>query len=344
MLIALSLLFFGGAAWFFRELLSQKASNDWSEAKSIIAEGGHISLPRDDAPHQMASSESWSYHGRVTSVTGQRYSFDYTAILSADAKGQVQITTGLNDFQTGQHYSHRMASLQNVRFDLQDHFDLVSNGHIMMGGNGNDHIKVIAESFALDLTLKSVFDPIFHGNKGIISFGALGDSNYYSRTRLAASGTVMIDGKPEMVRGVTWFDHQWGDFSINQLSWDWFGLQLADGSDLMLYQLRDQLDRAIFMGGSITQNAVTEVLLNTEFSLTPTVKWTSVKTGAIYPVEWRISIPRKNMDIAVRSIVKNNELDTKNTQVLAGWEGAVSVLGSHAGQGFMRLQGYTKKH
>lgn len=342
--MVLAVVFFVVAAWFFRELLSQKASNDWSEAKSVVAEGGRIVLPKDDAPHQVATSEWWSYHGRLTSLTGQRYSFDYTATLSADSKGQVLINAGLNDFQTGQHYGHRIASLQNVRFDLEDHFDLVSNGHIMVGGNGDDHIKVIADAFTFDLTLKGIFDPIFHGNKGVISFGVLGDSNYYSRTRLATSGTVMIDGKLEEVKGVTWFDHQWGGFSVNQLSWDWFGLQLADGSDLMLYQLKDQAGRNVFVGGSITQNAVTEVLLNTDFSLTPTAKWASAKTGVIYPVEWRVSIPRKNIDIVARSIVKNSELEVKTNQEMAECEGVVSVLGSHLGQGFMRLQGYARKH
>ena len=39
--------------------------------------------------------------------------------------------------------------------------------------------------------------------------------------------------------GTAWFDHQWGDFiAVGGGGWDWFAVNLADGSDLMAYLIR----------------------------------------------------------------------------------------------------------
>ena len=40
--------------------------------------------------------------------------------------------------------------------------------------------------------------------------------------------------------GEVWFDHQWGNFEASRLAWNWFALQLDDGSSVMLYQLFDK--------------------------------------------------------------------------------------------------------
>ena len=42
------------------------------------------------------------------------------------------------------------------------------------------------------------------------------------------------------VHGEAWFDHEWGTSQLGAgvVGWDWFGLRLADGRDLMLYRLR----------------------------------------------------------------------------------------------------------
>ena len=42
------------------------------------------------------------------------------------------------------------------------------------------------------------------------------------------------------VTGEAWMDHQWGDFATYQEGgWDWFAVQLDDGTDVMLYLIRD---------------------------------------------------------------------------------------------------------
>ena len=40
--------------------------------------------------------------------------------------------------------------------------------------------------------------------------------------------------------GTAWFDHEWGPGALPEAAagWDWFAIQLDDGSELMLYRMR----------------------------------------------------------------------------------------------------------
>ena len=73
-----------------------------------------------------------------------------------------------------------------------------------------------------------------------IDFGPAGGSYYYSRTAMDADG----HGHPRRPRrcavtGDAWFDHQWGDFiSVGGGGWDWFAVNLDDGTDLTLSLVR----------------------------------------------------------------------------------------------------------
>ena len=57
---------------------------------------------------------------------------------------------------------------------------------------------------------------------------------------MPTAGTVRVGGERFAVTGDSWMDREWSTSSLgkDQVGWDWFSLQLADGSDLMLYRLR----------------------------------------------------------------------------------------------------------
>jgi predicted secreted hydrolase len=42
------------------------------------------------------------------------------------------------------------------------------------------------------------------------------------------------------VNGTSWFDQEWASNQLTpqQVGWNWFALHLADGTELMLYQMR----------------------------------------------------------------------------------------------------------
>ena len=56
---------------------------------------------------------------------------------------------------------------------------------------------------------------------------------------MAATGTVTLGDETLAVEGDAWFDHQWGDFiSVGAGGWDWFAVNLDDGTDLTLSLVR----------------------------------------------------------------------------------------------------------
>ena len=67
-------------------------------------------------------------------------------------------------------------------------------------------------------------------------------SYYYSFTNLATAGMLTVNTTEYTIAsGRTWMDHQWGNYTVLGMKWDWFSLRLDDGSSLMLFQFRESL-------------------------------------------------------------------------------------------------------
>ena len=121
----------------------------------------------------------------------------------------------------------------------------------MAGADGTDRLAATlsaAEATAagldggltLQLDLAATKPPALHDTDGWIDFGPAGGSYYYSRTAMTASGSLVLGERTVDVEGSGWFDHQWGDFiSVGGGGWDWFAVNLDDGTDLTLSLVRD---------------------------------------------------------------------------------------------------------
>ena len=118
--------------------------------------------------------------------------------------------------------------------------------------------------------------------------------------RWTRPGTLTLDGadaRPSTASA--WFDHQWGDFiSVGGGGWDWFAVNLDDGTDLTLSLVRDAdgsypLD---LRDGGRTPTARVRHLDRDAFTVDVTDRWTSPATGADYPAGWTIRIPGDDLD------------------------------------------------
>ncbi len=103
-------------------------------------------------------------------------------------------------------------------------------------------IDLTASDFTLHLDLAPLRQPLLQGDQGRSQKGAApgNASYYYSIPRLRTSGSLQIAGRDIAVTGLSWLDREWSTSALdeNQLGWDWFSAQLADGSDFMYYQIR----------------------------------------------------------------------------------------------------------
>ena len=220
----------------------------------------------------------------------------------------------------------------------------------MQGGGGQDRLHAASDGsgFGLDLALGPDARPVaLHDEDGWIDFGPAGGSYYYSRTRMPAAGTLTLDGDALEVEGTAWFDHQWGDFiSVGGGGWDWFAVNLDDGSDLTLSLVRDtDGSYPLVYGTLVASDGIATQLGPDAFSVEATGSWTSPTTGASYPSGWRVRIPSQALDLTLTPTLADQELDTRATTGVVYWEGSQRVTGTRdgapiAGEGYVELTGY----
>jgi len=164
---------------------------------------------------------------------------------------------------------------------------------------------------------------------------------------MAARGSLTLDGERLTVEGQVWFDHQWGDFiSIGGGGWDWFAVNLDDGTDLTLSLVRDA-DGAypLVYGTLVDRDGTVHHLDRDAFSVEVTGRWTSPATGADYPAGWRVSIPGERLSIQLTPTVADQELDTRATTGVVYWEGSQVVRADRGGkplggEAYVELTGY----
>jgi predicted secreted hydrolase len=148
-------------------------------------------------------------------------------------------------------------------------------------------------------------------------------------------------------------DHEFGTNQLteNQAGWDWFSLQLDNGTDLMFYRMRNRdgsLD-ANSSGMVVEPDSKTQHLRLAEFAATPLRQWRSPNTGTSYPIEWTIAIPGRRAELRLTPLVDDQELVTIRSTGIAYWEGAVQVSGTWEGRavrgrGYLELTGYSERH
>jgi predicted secreted hydrolase len=110
---------------------------------------------------------------------------------------------------------------------------------------------------AFQLATRERGRPVLQGPNGFSAKGTgpTQASLYYSFTRLATSGTLTIGGTEYRVSGTTWMDKEFGSNQLarSQVGWDWFSIQLDDGRELMLYQLRDSSGATDWASGTLVR-------------------------------------------------------------------------------------------
>jgi predicted secreted hydrolase len=164
---------------------------------------------------------------------------------------------------------------------------------------------------------------------------------------MAAGGAIEVDGRELAVEGIAWFDHQWGDFiSVGGGGWDWFAINLDDGTDLTLSLVRDRSGaNALVYGTLVREDGSVEHLAREAFTVEVTGRWTSPVTGSEYPAGWRIEVPGQALVVDLTPTVAGQELDTRPTTGVIYWEGSQQVRATRAGralggEAYVELTGY----
>ena len=180
----------------------------------------------------------------------------------------------------------------------------------------------------------------------------VGTMAYESCPRLSLVGS--LDGIA--LAGEAWIDHQWGDYGWLRsphedqrlLGWDWFGINLEDGTDLIVMVHRDMRTGQALAGSAIVFAGGKPPRTVRDVSIAATRRWLSPATMIAYPVAWTIEIPAIAARLHFEPSADDQEIPVFGF-LDAIWEGAGRVAGEIAGQRVegrarLELHGYGYLH
>lgn len=307
-----------------------------------------VTFPTDEAPHDYLT-EWWYYTGHLEAGDGRRWGFELVVfqVLRGDLPAYYLSHFAVTDRQR-RLFKYDERTSRGTQSQPAEGFALDVGGWQMAGLLGRDRLAAAMDGYAIDLTLATDRPPVLHDG-GLVSFGAAGDSYYYSRTRMEVAGAIVDHGEPISVRGLAWCDRQWGNFLVLGGGWDWFSIQLEDGSDVMLNVIRDdQGITRLAYGTYVEPSGTYRHLSAADFEVTATGAWTSPRSGARYPMGWRARLHDPAMDVAIAPVLEDQELDTLRSTNTVYWEGANDVAGTVngrpiRGQAYVELTGYGRR-
>jgi predicted secreted hydrolase len=324
-----------------------------------------FSFPADHGPHPELRTEWWYWTGNLATPEGRRFGFQLTFFRNALAP---RMPPRASAWAARDVYLAHF-TLTDVAGGRFRSFERVRRGALGLAGaralpfrvwlddwratadpGGGMRLAAAADGIAIDLALSPGKPPVLQGDRGLSRKGAAPGqaSYYYSLTRMPARGRVRAGGEVFSVAGLAWMDREWSTSSLgpDQEGWDWFSLQLADGRELMFYRLRRRGggDDPASQGTLVERDGTYRPLRRSDVAIEPLGRWTSPRSGARYPARWRLRVPSAGLDLAVRPLLADQELDTS----FRYWEGAVSVAGSEGGQpvagsGYVELTGYAER-
>lgn len=337
-------------------------------------------FPKDHGPHPDYKTEWWYYTGNLKSVDGRRFGFQLTFFRSRvlppgaeaswpDPKSawrapQVILAhAALTDID-GKRFLHAeemaRAALGMAGASIEpatgavDIF--VKDWRVRITPETHE-LRAAADDFGLDLDALPERPPVLHGDAGYSLKGSTPErsSCYYSFTRLKTTGDIILNGEALPVTGESWMDHEFSSAPLEPgiAGWNWWSIQLANGSDLMIYLLRKS-DGTFHpaSGGTLVDARGKAVHLGADdVRAEATGSWKSPHSGAVYPERWKIFIhPKagdKELSLTVAPNLQDQEMRTPGTTGVTYWEGSISVEGSMndapvKGVGYMELTGYEK--
>ena len=333
---------------------------------------GHreFTFPDDHGPHPDYGVEWWYFTGNLSTEDKRHFGYQLTFFRVGLGQGQVkreslwstsQLYMGnlaLSDVQNTKFYAFERVSREALDFSGavvtdEGNFRIWIDDWIIDGaGSDLPTVRILAKEglLKIDLTLQSTKPVILNGQLGLSRKNQElgGASYYYSCTRMATEGFITLGKENMQVAGLSWMDREWSTSALSekQIGWDWFGLQLSDGRDLMLYQFltgEGKVD-SNSSGTIIEQDGTYHFLNFDDFAITNLDHWISRISGTQYPSTWQIEIPDHGLDITIKPYFEDQEFNG----IIRYWEGAVSLVGSSdsrfvTGSGYVEMTRSTSK-
>ncbi|MFP2908744.1 lipocalin-like domain-containing protein [Pyxidicoccus sp. 3LFB2] len=325
-------------------------------------------FPEDHGPHPEFRTEWWYWTGNLETEDGRAFGYQFTLFRSALAPttparesawgardvylGHFTVTdVAGGGFHPAERFSRSAmglagASAKPFKVWLED-WEATSVGE----ATWPVRLRAETDAVALELLLEPGKPPVLQGDKGLSQKGPErgNASYYYSMTRMPSRGTVQVDGRTYTVKGESWMDREWSTSALgaDQVGWDWFSLQLSDGSELMYYQLRrkdgsaDRFSSGTWVPPPDAASSEPVRVSREDVRLEVLDTWKSPRSSGEYPSRWRLRVEKLGLDLTVTPRLADQELPVS----VLYWEGTVGLEGTRegkplTGRGYVELTGY----
>lgn len=335
-----------------------------------------LQFPRDHGAHPDFRTEWWYVTGNVATPAGRRFGLQLVFFRQALAPpGAVAPRPAALAAREVVLAHAAVTDVDGRRFFAEERLARAAGGVAVVRGGGGPaepfevacgdwsakatasgdgflpmDLRVSGTDFAFDLQVGTGKPLVLQGDAGLSqkSDEPGNASIYYSLTRLPIAGRIVAGHGVHQVRGEAWIDREWSTSALgaDQVGWDWFSLQLDDGTEVMWYRLRrrdgtiDRWSRGCFVArdGAVTTLSPGDVEALSDGA------WTAADGRASYPARWRLrSRGAVAFDLEVTPLLADQELRV----LVRYWEGAVAVRGTRdgapvAGRGYLEMTGYAR--
>ena len=332
-----------------------------TEREEISMRSSEIRFPEDEAVHDHIV-EWWYFNGHLVDNDGCNYSF-MDCLFRVDVK-KVKIPFISRIPLKISYFTHSILTEHKTKKCVRRiaPFSIISDDSFskptlcanyinpqLKYGYTNCVIEKISgvgyyiKNEDIELFMESSKKPLLVGATGYLDLCSK-KTYYYSLTNLKTEGRIKIKDKWINVNGKSWMDHQWANTCYSKDKWDWFSLQLHDGTDIICFLYDDGINKTYCSDISYPDGRQEHF---DDIELIPmNRRWTSPESKATYPLDWTIRIPSRNIELILEAQVEEQEMIFGSINY---WEGPLNVTGEIntskiTGVGFMELVGYPSRN
>lgn len=322
-------------------------------------------FPDDHGLHPGFRNEWWYFTGNLATAEGRRFGYQLTFFTNAlprseplTADGEARVSAwdspriwmahlAVTDVAGRQHHAFERFSRENPGLagaQVQPQFRVWLDDWQLRGSATADtlpwQLQAAEAGIGLQLQLDALKAPVLQGEAGLSRKSATpgNASYYYSMTRLATRGELVLGEARFSVAGLSWLDREWSSSALetDQVGWDWFSLQFDDGTELMLYQLRTTGGgvHPYSAGYATSADGQQQAVDLAALQLEELASWVS-PGGIAYPTRWSLLWQGRRLEVA--AIVQEQWMDLS----IPYWEGAVEIRdarsGAVSGRGYLEL-------
>jgi predicted secreted hydrolase len=312
-------LFFLVPSCFFKEKNKQALSLAGSQQEVL-------KFPADHLPHPALLTEWWYFNGHLESSDKKKFSYGFCLFRASPVYYFAHLS--LTDLETGEFIFDRIFyAPAKVQAGKNEKIISYNNEQVIeISGSHKFHIKAKWKGIALDLELEQSKPPLLVNGNAKIDMPEGGASAYYSLTRMTSRGELSKGKKKYTVNGLSWMDHQWGNYFVKHKGWDWFSLQLDDSTEYNFYSFRNVSGKILRQYANVI-DADNKPHSSYRIDIEKINTWKNRVTGRTFVTQWKLILPERKDTFYLAAIHENQEIFAMQSRDFfpSYWEGPCAV-------------------